>query len=64
MRINIHKRILKVGSLPNYDSVVQINDPELIKPGTPYRFYLFGLNKQTKITITKLETVSEFDNLM
>jgi len=64
MRINLQKRILKVSSLPNYDSVVQIDDPELINPATPYRLYLWGLNKQTKITITKLETVSEFDNQM
>jgi len=64
MRINLQKRILKVSLLPNYDSVVQINDPELINPATPYRLYLGGLNKQTKITIIKLETVSEFDNQM
>jgi len=64
MRINIQRRILKVGSLPNYDSVVQINKPERINPATPYRFYLYGLNKETKIIITKLETVSQFDNLM
>jgi len=64
MRISIERRILKVGSLPNYDSAVQLNDLELINPATPYRFYLWGLNKETKMTITKLQTVNEFDNLM
>jgi len=55
MRINIQKRILKLGSLPNYDSVVQVDNPnEWINPATPYRFYLAGLNKETKMTITKL----------
>jgi len=55
MRINIQRRILKIGSLPNYDSVVQLDKPnEKINPATPYRFYLGGLNKQTKIIITKL----------
>jgi len=55
MRINIQRRILKVGSLPNYDSVVQVDNPdEMINPATPYRFFLIGLNKETKITITKL----------
>jgi len=64
MRISIQRRIFKVGSLPNYDSVVQVYNSESINPSTPYRFLLFGLNKQTKIMITKLSTVSEFDNLM
>jgi len=54
MRINIQRRILKVGSLPNYDSVVQADNPEWINPTTPYKFHLFGLNKESKITITKL----------
>ena len=40
MRISIQRRILKVGSLPNYDSVVQVDNPEWINPATPYRFYL------------------------
>jgi len=44
MRINIQSRIVKVSSLPNYDSVVQADMPERINPGTPYRFYLGGLN--------------------
>ena len=64
MRINIERQFLRVGSLPNYESVVQIDNPKTIKPATPYRFYLYGLNKETKMTITKLETVSQFDNLM
>ena len=63
MRIDIQRRILKVGSLPNYDSVAQVDKPnEKINPATPYRFCLAGLNKQTKMTITKLQTVSDFDN--
>ena len=41
MRINIQKRILKVGSLPNYDSVAKVDNPnENINPATPYKFYL------------------------
>jgi len=64
MRISIQRRILKIGSLPNYDSVVQVDNPEWINSGIPYRFYLWGLSKNTKITITKVKTVSQFDNLM
>jgi len=55
MRINIQRRILKVGSLPNYDSVVQVSKPnQKINPATPYRFFLAGLSGKTKITIAKL----------
>ena len=64
MRINIQRQILRVGTLPNYESIVQIDNPKDIDPNTPYRFYLEGLNSKTKITIAKLETVSEFNNLM
>jgi len=41
-----------------------IDDPKKIEPATPYRFFLYGLNKETKISITKLESVSEFDDQM
>ena len=64
MRINIEREILRVGSLPNYDSVVQLESKYKIEPATPFRFFLNGLNRQTKMVITKLETVSQFDNLM
>jgi len=64
MRINIEKKILRVGSLPNYESVVRIEDPNQIKPVTPYRFFLWGLSNQTRMVISKLETVNQFDNLM
>ena len=64
MRINIEREILRVGSLPNCESVVQIDNPKQIEPATPYRFFLCGLNKNTKIIITKLETVSQFNKLM
>ena len=53
-----------MGSLPNYESVVEIDNPELIESVIPCRFFLYGLNKKTKMRITKLETVSHFNNLM
>jgi len=64
MRINVSCRMFRVGSLPNYDSVVQADKPETIYPATPFRFFLEGLNSKNKMTITKLETVNEFDNSM
>ena len=32
VRVNLQKRFLRVGSLPNYESVVEVNDPEEINP--------------------------------
>lgn len=64
MRINIQKRFVRVGLLPNYDSVVEADNPEWINPDTPYRFFMHGLNEKTKMVITKLETVNEFNNKM
>ena len=64
MRINIEREILRVGSLPNNDSVVQLESKYKIELATSYRLYLLVLNKQTKMVITKLETVSQFNDLM
>lgn len=58
VRISIERRILRVGSLPSYDSIVQADQPESIDTATPYRFFLGGLNKGTKMTIMKLEIVT------
>jgi len=64
MRININKRILKVGSLPDYESIVQIDDPNQIRFDTPYRLFVRGLNSRNRIIISRLEIVSKFDGLM
>lgn len=40
MRINIQNKLLKVSSLPNYDSVVKVDKPEAINPTIPYRIFL------------------------
>ena len=64
IRINIEERILRVGSLPNYESVVEADNPNKINPFTPYKFFLYGLQSKAKMTITRLEKVSEFNSLM
>jgi len=64
VRINIEKKIIKVGELPDYESAVEADNPESIDSATPYRFYLSGLNSKTKISITKLSIVEEFDDNM
>ena len=54
VRINLQRRLLRVGSLPNYESVVEAKDPYEINPSESYRFALYGLKKNTKMKILKL----------
>lgn len=64
IRINIQKNVLRVGSLPDYESVVTVDNPDKIDKATSYRFFFSGLNPKTKMILTKLEEVSEFDSMM
>ena len=57
MRINLESRLLRVGALPNYESVVQVNNPDRIDPNKSYRLVLYGLYSKTKMTIVKLAKV-------
>ena len=57
MRINLESRLLRVGELPNYESVVQANHPDIIDPNKSYRLVLEGLNSKSKMTIVKLAKV-------
>ena len=62
MRIHLNEKLLRVGSLPNYESVVEIDNPNLINPATPYRVFIYLSNPLNKVSITKLYTVREFDD--
>ena len=57
MRINLQRRLFRVASLPNYESVVEANKPDKIDPSESYRFVLSGLYPKTKMTIVKLAKV-------
>lgn len=61
-RINISKRVLKVGTFPNYEAAVEADNPSLIDPSGEYRFMLIGLNSTTKMTIVNIQKVSDFDD--
>ena len=63
-RINLASRFFRVGTLPNYESVVEVENPILIESAESYRFILAGLNPKTKMTILKLQKVKSFDALM
>jgi len=40
VRINLQRKLLRVASLPNYESVVEANKPDRINPSESYRFAL------------------------
>lgn len=61
-RINIEKRVLKVGTFPNYEAVVEADNPDLIDPTAGYRFMIMGLDATTKMTIVGIQKVSDFDD--
>ena len=44
VRINLQSRLLRVGAQPNYESVVQANNPDKIDPNKCYRLFFSGLN--------------------
>ena len=53
-RINLERRFFRVGTLPDYASVVEVENPNLIDPAGSYRFTLLGLDSKAKMTILKL----------
>jgi len=63
-RINLARRFFRVGTLPDYVSVVEVENPNLIDPARSYRFILAGLRPKTKMTILKLQKVKSFDDSM
>ena len=63
-RINLAKRFFRVGTLPDYSSVVEVENPNKIDPAESYRFTLAGLDSKAKMTILKLEKVKSFDSSM
>jgi len=47
-RINLEKRFFRVGTLPGYASVVEVENPNKIDPAGSYRLALVGLDSKTK----------------
>jgi len=40
VRVHIDQKLLRVASLPDYSSTVELDDPTKIKPNKDYRFFL------------------------
>ena len=56
-RINLERKFFRVGTLPDYASIVEAENPNSIDPARSYRFILAGLDSKTKMTILKLQKV-------
>lgn len=62
VRIHLQEKYVRVGTLPNYESVVELDNPNLIDLKTQYRFFVFLYNPSNKITITMLHKVWQYDD--
>jgi len=51
-----------VASLPDYASIVELDDPNKINPEVPYRLFFGIAFPEDTIRLSKLETVQQFDN--
>ena len=40
VRIDLNQKLLRVASLPDYSSIVELDDPNKIDPKVAYRFFL------------------------
>ena len=44
IRIHLDEKLLRVGSLPDYSSIAELDDPNKIDPKVNYRFFLAIFN--------------------
>lgn len=64
IRIHIKERLFKIGQLPNYDLVAELDDKNKIIPNTPYRLMFNLTYKGEKVIITEVIKVLNFNNQM
>ena len=64
VRIHLDSNLLRVGSLPDYSSIAELNNPNKIDPKVNYRFFLTLKNKGDMIRINKMFVVNIFDGKM
>ena len=64
VKIHLQERLMRVSTLPNYESVVELDHQNLIDPKKLYRFFVYLENPQNRVTITKLQKVSRFDEIL
>jgi len=64
VRIDLNVKFLRVGSLPDYSSITELDNQNKIDQNGAYRFFLAMLNQGDIMRITKIKTVSKFDDKM
>jgi len=64
VRIDLNQKFLRVGSLPDYSTITELDDPNKIDPKVDYRFFLSMCNSGDIMRITSMRTVSKFDEKM
>jgi len=64
VRIHLDSNLLRVGSLPDYSSIAELDNPYKIDPKVNYRFFLTMKNKGDMIRINKMSVVNSFDGKM
>jgi len=64
VRIDLNQKFLRVASLPDYSSIVELDDPNRIDPKIAYRFFLSMYELGDMMRITNMRTVSKFDEMM
>ena len=64
VRIHLDSNLLRVGSLPDYSSIAELDNPNKIDPKVNYRFFLTLKNKGDMIRINKMFVVNIFDGKM
>lgn len=64
IRINLENKIVKVGVLPNYTQVAEIDNKEKIDLSEEYTFAIFNTGNNNIITLEDICEVDSFDELM
>jgi len=64
IRIDLNEKFLRVASLPDYSSIVELDDPNKIDPKVAYRFFLSMYNEGDMMRITKIRKVNRFNENM
>jgi len=64
VRIDLNEKFLRVASLPDYSTITELDDPNKIDLKVAYRFFLSMCYKDDIMRITKIRTVSKFDEKM
>lgn len=62
MRISLKEKILKIATLPNYESVIELDDPNKIQPKTEYRVFVLIYFDGDLIEITDIIESDAFEN--